>query len=891
MGAPADLVRKWDTSGVSNWSSATVQWPFVGRDELVTLLRSLWLGELSRGVLIHGPAGIGKTRLADEFAISLGIDAAVLRCVGSPATQSTPYAAIAHLIPVDVVSSADRPRQVLDAVRTQLSTGRRILVADDIAFLDEASLSLFGHLLALGELFLLGTVRVGHPIPPGLDSLIRSYGLHHMTVEALDDRAVTAAAAEVVGAPLEPLSAQRLIDITAGNPLYLRELLLQSVAAQAVTILPSGQARLELSVTAAPRLVELVGNRLAAVPESLLPLLHLVAVAEPLTAADVERAGFTDDAVRLEQQGWLRVDGRGRSPEIRLAHPLHSEVLRSTMGALEYRRQVARAAEILRTRPEPERDDPLRIALWELDAGLQPSAAVLLDGARRARAAVDLASARRLVEASYRIEPTQAAQHIWLEVLFLLSQFEEAERVGNLSFEGAPDLSLTVSSMMLRMDNLLWGVGDPERAYELVQSYRPEFARIGIEFLLAVPEAFIHGVDGQSALALELLGPVPDDPGLFLVSSLAHINARAGRGSFGEVEQLCQRGLDILHAMPDPRASMDPIFFRLNRGMARNHSGRSAEVYAEFVLAYGMVVEERQSFLRCFVGFVTGQAALNLGFLESADQWFAETDAATGELSLPTARRIAVAGRAAVAGQRGDRAGAAKHLAQLDALPPDVAFMRVETQAGRSWAQHCLGRPAEAREGMRAVTEWAIAADEPVSALLGLTEACRLSDERWAAEQLPRIAGLDAVEGPLPAARVLFVNACASRTGAELLEAASACAAVDVHLLAAEAATLALHAFERVGDRRGASAARTLAATELAACDGADTPALRVVASLVSPLSSRETEVARLAALGFTSKEIAERLYLSSRTVENHLQRVYTKLGVNGRDDLPGRLT
>lgn len=875
---------------MSNWSPAAVQWPFVGRDELVTLLRSLWSGGLSRGVLVHGPAGIGKTRLADEFTGSLGDDAPVLRCVGSPASQNTPYAAIAHLIPAGVTTSADRPSQVLAAVRTQLGGGRRILVADDIAFLDEASLSLFGHLLALGELFLLGTVRVGHLIPPGLDALTRSYGLHHITVQALDDHAVATAAAEVVGAPLEPLSAQRLIDSTGGNPLYLRELLLQSVAAGAVTILPSGQARIELSAAAAPRLVELVGNRLAAVPATLVPLLHLVAVAEPLTAGDVERAGLTDAAVRLEQQGWLRVDARGRAPEIRLAHPLHSEVLRSTMGALEYRRQVGHAAEILRSRAEPERDDPLRIALWELDAGLEPSAAVLLDGARRARAAVDLASALRLVEASYGIEPTQAAQHIWLEVLFLLSRFEEAERVGTLPFEGTPDLSLTVSSMMLRMDNLLWGMGDPIRAHDLVDSYRPQFARIGIDALLAVPHAFIHGVDGRSAQALELLGPVPDDPGLFLLSSLAHINARAGRGHFDEVERLCQRGLDILHAMPDPRASMDPIFFRLNRGMARNHSGRSAEVYAEFVLAYGMVVEERQSFMRCFVGFVTGQAALNLGFLESADQWFAETDAATRELSLPTARRIALGGRAAVAGQRGDTAGAARYLAELDSLPPDVAFMRAETQAGRSWALHCLGRPMEAREGLRVVTEWAVAADEPVAALVALTEASRLGDERWAAEQLPRIAELGSVEGPFAAARVLFVNAFATRVGADLLAAAAACAAVDVHLLAAEAATLALQAFERAGDRRGASAARALAATELVACDGADTPALRTVESLVSPLSSRETEVARLAALGITSKEIAERLYLSSRTVENHLQRVYAKLGVNGRDDLAGRL-
>jgi DNA-binding CsgD family transcriptional regulator len=44
--------------------------------------------------------------------------------------------------------------------------------------------------------------------------------------------------------------------------------------------------------------------------------------------------------------------------------------------------------------------------------------------------------------------------------------------------------------------------------------------------------------------------------------------------------------------------------------------------------------------------------------------------------------------------------------------------------------------------------------------------------------------------------------------------------------------------------------------------------------------------VARLAANGLPSKEIAARLFLSLRTVNNHLQRAYTKLGVTSRADL-----
>jgi DNA-binding NarL/FixJ family response regulator len=41
-----------------------------------------------------------------------------------------------------------------------------------------------------------------------------------------------------------------------------------------------------------------------------------------------------------------------------------------------------------------------------------------------------------------------------------------------------------------------------------------------------------------------------------------------------------------------------------------------------------------------------------------------------------------------------------------------------------------------------------------------------------------------------------------------------------------------------------------------------------------------------LAAAGIASKDIAERLYLSVRTVNNHLQHAYTNLGVSSRTDL-----
>jgi DNA-binding NarL/FixJ family response regulator len=65
---------------------------------------------------------------------------------------------------------------------------------------------------------------------------------------------------------------------------------------------------------------------------------------------------------------------------------------------------------------------------------------------------------------------------------------------------------------------------------------------------------------------------------------------------------------------------------------------------------------------------------------------------------------------------------------------------------------------------------------------------------------------------------------------------------------------------------------------------------LRVVGQPVSHrpvlpagLSAREIEVLRLVAAGHSNPEVAERLHISRRTAEHHVQHIYTKIGVSTR--------
>ena len=58
----------------------------------------------------------------------------------------------------------------------------------------------------------------------------------------------------------------------------------------------------------------------------------------------------------------------------------------------------------------------------------------------------------------------------------------------------------------------------------------------------------------------------------------------------------------------------------------------------------------------------------------------------------------------------------------------------------------------------------------------------------------------------------------------------------------------------------------------------------------LASLTPREREIAEQVAAGRTNREIGERLYLSEKTIESHLSRVFTKLGVRSRAEVAARV-
>jgi DNA-binding NarL/FixJ family response regulator len=123
--------------------------------------------------------------------------------------------------------------------------------------------------------------------------------------------------------------------------------------------------------------------------------------------------------------------------------------------------------------------------------------------------------------------------------------------------------------------------------------------------------------------------------------------------------------------------------------------------------------------------------------------------------------------------------------------------------------------------------------------------------------------------------------------GPKLVELALEHAAGASWVYAAEAAAQASQAHERRAERTRALAATLLAETCVSRCDMPPTPAMTSEAIL----PPGEREAVELAATGWPNAEIAERLCVSPRTVENRLYRAYRRLGVAGRDELTSILS
>ena len=161
--------------------------------------------------------------------------------------------------------------------------------------------------------------------------------------------------------------------------------------------------------------------------------------------------------------------------------------------------------------------------------------------------------------------------------------------------------------------------------------------------------------------------------------------------------------------------------------------------------------------------------------------------------------------------------------------------------------------------------------------------AVRLGAASQAAPQLVALAS--GTTSALLRAQAAHASAEASGELDALVTAGETWETLGYALFAGEAFVSASAAARRVHNSRMAVSLQNRADDILARCEGAATPLLQF-AERGERLTGREREIAALAAQGLSSLEIAKRLQVSPRTVNNHLHAAYSKLGVRGRGEL-----
>ena len=224
-------------------------------------------------------------------------------------------------------------------------------------------------------------------------------------------------------------------------------------------------------------------------------------------------------------------------------------------------------------------------------------------------------------------------------------------------------------------------------------------------------------------------------------------------------------------------------------------------------------------------------------------------------------------------------------LASLDSLAgvPPSYYMGVDLLCTRGWVAASGGDWRTARSHFDRAVELGEEIGDVVGMASALHSIARLARAPESVERLADLAG--SVEGKLVAARSEHAAALLTADEERLTAVANSFEDMGAMLLAAEAAAEVVAICKAKGASRRASTAARRATRLALSCAGAHTPGLHVPDPHTA-ITPAEQRVARLASAGQANRVIAETLSLSVRTVENHLQRMYVKLGITDRTQL-----
>jgi DNA-binding CsgD family transcriptional regulator len=861
------------------------RWRFVGRTDELTRLVAAARGGTGRGLILSGGAGVGKSRLLREGIAALPADRfAVWRLAATVATAGVPFGGLAQILPADQpggLSPAGLLRWAVDALREQAAGRPIVLAVDDAHLLDPSSAALVYLVASSERTTVIGTLRSGERVPVPIRALWTEDLVDHAELPPLSLDDSTRLLAELLGAPVEAASAERLWRLSAGSALLLRELALGALASEEITS-AYGVVRWTGRLDLAPGLTDLIDARVDGLDGDLRTVVELVAFGEPIGLPLVVKATDELAVEAAEERGLIRIVRDGRRADARLAHPLHGEVVRRQCPVSRSRRLLGTLAMLVEDAGARRHDDPLRVAVWRLESDLPQHPRLLLDAGAQAFASFNVPLASRLARAALAAGGGFDAAVLLATVLVSGDRpAEAAEVLGRARGEATSDARLgrwlTAYGIAGHWGRGLAGTADELREGAETITDPGDRARVhAIEAItrlhrLEVAEAhrLAHGVLDRSAAPISSRG--------LARCAAAHLHAARGEharaaGMVAAVEAEAPRWRT---EMPYLQVALE-----MSRGTELILSGDLAGVDAVLADEFAGLADAGEfrigsgcrSVLRSQAARLRGQAARALRSASQACSLLATTGTLVG---------LANAERAHAAAIRGDPATAAAAMTASDrAREASFEVLYPWLEQARCWVAAGAGDTRAALDVLGRLIVRLRADGLAGHEVYAQYDLVRLGHSELAADRLATLARC--VDGPLAALMARHARAAADRDGEALLAVSRAFADLGLHLYAAEAAAMSAARLRSARMPLAAEAGALLADVLERGVD-ARTPALLAGRPV---LTQRERQVARLAAGGVPSRQIADQLFLSPRTVDNHLLRVYAKLGIAGRAEL-----
>lgn len=847
----------------------------------------------SGGLVLRGPEGGGKswnwTQLLDRLA--RGDGRVVHRFAGSETSRSIPLGAFAPLLPGS--ANADLGEAQLISIVSAALVGdgsrRTVLGIDDADLLDDVSATVVGQLVRSGDVVLVAT-QTAAVVTAWIDSLARLDRVTFSTIEPLEVEDVDALAEARLGGPVRLRLAADVHHLSMGNPARVRSILDGSRDADRIAMVDglwqlSGPS-MSLTVTA-----EVAAGFDATMADLGVPereLLEVVAMVEQAPFDLLEHLDGSGALESLERAGLVNtVVDRSRSTT-RLADPLLSLHLR-TLVPFASRRRIATSVSAWYDRVGMRRaGDASSCALASLLVGAPVSIETSIVAAEEALRRNEAGIAQSICEAALSREANFELHLLLAQALFARGRPRDAALQLDVVSARAGDADQRVEVALRRGALEAFGFGRPDRAYDAIEAGRGDATSDRESGRLDLARAQVDLLVGRAGRAHGLLAAISDaavaafDHDDWTEHRLALATASLRTGRYDEALEIVDGALDALPGVGEPdRLALERLaILRVEVLLPLGRLDRAGEVVEAAVP--GRTEIERhvalarwrlvQSDLRLLRGDITGA----LDACDSAMRLIREDGGRD-------VRSRILAHAALVRCQAGDGDGARHYLDRLEGIAAPVDLeTRVAIARALAWSKARAGDKSTATALLLAMGSQARDAGELHFAATIFHDLIRLDATADMADELQSL--VSTMTDGMPRMFAMYARGRVARDADVLDDVVGRLHRAGALVFAAEAARTLAEVHHDDGDREQGRRAHARADALLHSSPGARTPA---AAGADSPLTPRQHEVAALA-WSHSNSEIAERLCISVRTVENHLHTVFQTLGIHSRSELSG---